>query len=282
MDELNFDTVSAKRGSVTIDEMLADVTAYAAELGDDEEGETVAPKKTDDEHAEVDAILDELDLDEVELGESPPEDITELDESDEAAIEAAAAKSEAYEGQESTTVELPESLEDLAAPKEAKTSKKKGTPKKAAAAKEPRVRDLASLAAEHFVLYTDWAGLDLEANKSVVIANRPDQKKIAEKFDNIFLALAAGKEPSVYTMACFRYLFAHGTATQTDLVAALKASKVKNEKIAKGGNTYNDGTARSQVGQMMVLFNTLGIATRERQTLTLRSDSLLAEKLAKL
>jgi hypothetical protein len=254
MDELNFDTVSAKRGSVTIDEMLADVTAYAAELGDDEEGETVAPKKTDDEHAEVDAILDELDLDEVELGESPPEDITELDESDEAAIEAAAAK----------------------------TSKKKGTPKKAAAAKEPRVRDLASLAAEHFVLYTDWAGLDLEANKSVVIANRPDQKKIAEKFDNIFLALAAGKEPSVYTMACFRYLFAHGTATQTDLVAALKASKVKNEKIAKGGNTYNDGTARSQVGQMMVLFNTLGIATRERQTLTLRSDSLLAEKLAKL
>jgi hypothetical protein len=281
MDELNFDTVSVKRGSITIDEMLADVTAYAAELGD-EEGETVAPKKPNDEHAEVDAILDELDLDEVEVGESPPEDITELDESDEAAIEAAAAKSEAYEGQESTTVELPESLEDLAAPKETKTSRKKGTPKKAVAAKEPRVRDLASLAAEHFVLYADWAGLDLEANKSSVIANRPGQKKIAEKFDNIFLALAAGKAPSVYTMACFRYLQAHGTATQTDLVAALKASKVKNDKIAKGGDTYNDGTARSQAGQMMVLFDKLGIATRERQTLTLRSDSLLAEKLAKL
>src|SRR5262249_20806810 len=107
-------------------------------------------------------------------------------------------------------------------------------------------------------------------------------KKIADKFDNVLTELAAGKAPSVYTMACFRHLHAHGTATQTDLVAALKATKVKNDKIAKGSGTYSDGTARSQAGQIMELFRVLGVANRERQTLTLRSDSLIAEKLAEL
>jgi len=51
------------------------------------------------------------------------------------------------------------------------------------------------------------------------------------------------------------------TITSADIVAAYKASGLK------------EGTARSQSGQIMVLFDALGIAKRNGKSLTLDADS---------
>jgi hypothetical protein len=117
---------------------------------------------------------------------------------------------------------------------------------------------------------------DLEANKAEVLRKRPAQVKVAEKFDNLLLAVAAGKAPSKFTMDCFRALKASGSITSKELVAALEATPMKTN----GSKGYNGGTARSQAGQMMSLFPALKIATREGQKITLNPDSTLADALS--
>lgn len=210
---------------------------------------------------DMDQLLGELVV--TEGPENDAEIIEALDSADEAVIEAEVERIEAVESQTVTTADTAPSAETVAAAAAA-------APKKAKTPSEPRVsRDVGALKADFFVLTTDVPA-DLEANKVAVMGTRPEQKKIAEKFDNVLTSIAAGKLPSVYVVECFKVLQAKGSATSTELVTALKAAK------------YTDGTARSQAGQIMALFATLKIADRAGSTLTLRADSTLATALAGL
>ncbi len=199
---------------------------------------------------EASALLDEL-----EISESP--DDTEL-----RALEVDLTKAEVYEA---ATSEV-----DIGGEGEAKAEK---PAKKARALKEPKVaapkmeRDLSALPAGAFAMQP---GAIPEEEKTFLLSKRPSQKKIAEKFDNTIALLHAGRTPSVYVMKCFQHLHANKTVTSADMVAALKAAG------------YTDGTARSQAGQIMLLFALLGIATRAGQTLTLIEESIFAEKIAAL
>jgi hypothetical protein len=219
---------------------------------------------------DIDAVLGTLDIDAAddaaeieEIIEEAPADLAELEIKDDPAdeelraLEVDLTKAEVYEAATSEVgLEEPVAVEKKAkAPKE----------KKAKAPAAPKMeRDLTALPASAFVL---TEGADEEADKTGLLAKRPSQKKIAEKFDATIAALHAGRKASVYVMDCFAVLKDKKTATSSDLVAALKT---------KG---YSDGTARSQAGQIMVLFNLLGIATRTGQTLTLNEDSVFAQKL---
>jgi hypothetical protein len=218
----------------------------------------------------TDTLLDDLDL-EIIVGEeaSDAEVIAAMTSEDEAAIDILVETDAAH------TAAAADSVIDVAttAPVTAKPKKER----KAAAAKAPKAeRDPANLPAEMFVLDTSAVPADLDANKAHVLTLCPQQKKIAEKFDNLFTAIAAGKKPSVYTMVCFDVLSAKGSATSIELIAALKAT------ASRSGGAYNDGTARSQVGQMMALFHAVGIATRSGNTLTFNATSKIAERLKAL
>lgn len=222
--------------------------------------------ETDDAgDAEIEEIIDEepveaaaLELEELDVGAAEPDD-EEL-----RALDISLTKDEAYESAESE-------IEVIAAPLPVSetVAKKAKAPKAAKAAKTaaPKVeRDLKALPAEAFVL-TDTPPASLDANKDAVMALRPRQKKIAEKFDQTIAALHAGRKPSTYVVDCFKVLAAKKSVSATDLVAALKA------------DGYTDGTARSQVGQIMALFPVLGIAERAGGGLTLNKGSVFAQKL---
>jgi len=224
----------------------------------------------------IESILGDMELDPtiveasaVEEIETPVEEITELDPEQERQLEAAIARSEVYEEQPAgePIVAADEAPAPTKAAKTPRTPKVPGTPRAA--------RDINALPNEAFIL-TDEAPADLDANKAAVLTLRPTQVKIAEKFDNILMALAAGKRPSVYVMDCFKTLKAAGTVKSTDLMAAITAS------TTKGGSGKALGTARSQAGQIMHLFDVLGIADRSGNTLTIRPNSVLADKLAAL
>jgi hypothetical protein len=209
----------------------------------------------------VEHVLGEL---EVGAGET----IGELDADAQSAVESVIAIDEAHGGTETSGIEA--SAADAAAPE------KKGRKTKSAKVAKPKIeRELANLADATFEL-----GEGYPVGKSAVIALRPTQKKIADKFDNLFVSIASGKRPSVYTMACFNALATAGTVSSTDLVGALKAMTVSAGKSK--GATYNEGTARSQAGQLMALFAVTGIATREKQTLVFNTASPLAVKLKAL
>lgn len=255
-----------------------------------------------DDLAALDAALADFDLDD-QVVEEPTEEIVEANASDVleetieedgladltlAEIDAAAigelddetladldAKLELQEGYQEQAAEV--SPEDLDGALEA--GKK---PKKAAASKPAKERkagttrvprDINAVAAEFFVLSGDPASMsaeELETAKADTMALKPTQKKVAEKFENLFTALSVNKSPSRYTSIAFSYLNEKGTMTSTELVGAYKAVGL------------DEGTARSQAGQMMNLFAAVRIADRAVQTLTLRSDSLLAERLRNL
>lgn len=139
---------------------------------------------------------------------------------------------------------------------------------RAAGPAKPRIqRDLAALPAETFVLLT---GDDPDRAKAEVLAHRPTQTKVVEKWENLFIALAAGAKPSKFVVTGFTLLKAKGTMTSSELVAAMKAEGLR------------DGTARAQTGQIMALFPLVAIGTRTGQTVTLRQDSVIAEKLTKI
>lgn len=217
----------------------------------------------------MDELLGDLEL---ELtGEDTAEEIVEeisaesVSEDDLAAVEVLTEKEEAIASMTST---IEGDATAVTEPTEKKVSKAK-TPK---TPKQPKIeRDLSAIADEFFQLDVNGT-----ADKAAVIALRPTQKKIAEKFDNLFAALAAGRAPSVYTMACFKVLHEKGEATSSDLVATLKAT------ASRAGGAYSDGTARSQAGQLMNLFGAVGVAVRNNNKLTFNKDSKIAERLLAL
>lgn len=236
------------------------------------------------ELAAIEAALGDLAIDppenadaitEIVIEANPENDVIVMDEHQAIELEAALARDESYEEQTATSdmvTEVPTAAEAAATP-----STVAPAAKKARAASTPRVaRDLSSLPAEAFVLTTEIPA-DLEANKTAVIGSQPTQKKIAEKFENILMSVAAGKTPSTYTMDCYRILKAKGEVTQGELVTALQGITRKD-----GSKTYGEGTARSQAGQIMTLFAALKIATRSGQKLTLNPDSMLAVALDRL
>lgn len=224
---------------------------------------TAAPSPDDVDSALDDLALDEeIDASEVSAISDLEDDVNEeadadaVDSIEDASEAAEIAKLDAYDEQTSATVE-PDAL--------AKAKENKATSSAESKAKSrSKPRDVTSLPDDVFDLSPDST-----LKKADVLALRPTQKKIGEKFDNLFTSIAAGKPPSVYIMTCFKALVDGGTVTQSDLVKVLRGS-------------YSEGTARSQAGQIMTLFNTLKIATRSGQTLTLSPDSTIANKLKTL
>jgi hypothetical protein len=223
----------------------------------------------------VEALLGDL-----ELGGDVVETGGELNAHDESVVEGTMAVLEAYDDQPvvETAPIAPEVTEPTPAVPAAKTARKARTPKVAKPAKAKVERDLSALPLATFGLTV--GSLVSEADRDAVIGLRPKQKKIGEKFDNLFQSIAAGKKPSVYTMACFSVLYAKETVTSAELVAALQLATASTGKSK--GAAYNIGTARSQAGQMMELFDVVGIATRTKQTIVFNKDSALAAKLLAL
>lgn len=237
--------------------------------------------------AEVEAMLGDLDMPELETTEAVIEDAGEpvvdaevrieaLDEDIEAAVsdlDMAEAKAEVYDAADAGSVVSVDEVEEAhSAPAPEATTKTVRKSKKADGEATVRVRmDVKDLKPECFVLDMADADADLDANKLAVLAKRPAQKKVAEKFDNLLISAAAGKAPSKFTMDCYRALKAKEAITSAELVAVLTSSEKKS-----GGATYNIGTARSQAGQIMSLFPALKIATREGNKITLNKGSTLA------
>lgn len=219
--------------------------------------------------SEVDDVLADFDLGEAGVEEAAAEEETEVLADDEMReLELHLERQEAYQAQTAAAVVTVE--------KQPAGAAKVKTPRSARGSSVPRAaRDLNSVAEEFFVLSGDAKGMDasqLTAAKAATIARKPSQVKIAEKFDNLFTAVAAGKLPSVYTMIGFRLLDTNKKITSGDLIAALKTELT----------SCGEGTARSQCGQLMNLFAAVGIADRSGNTLELRSDSLLAERIREL
>lgn len=233
----------------------------------------------------LDSLLDDLDLDGVEAepieevieaaAEDQQEEViepsAELADDDLRNLEADMTREEVYAEQAPTTDV------DTQAPAEAKKTKR--TKKADADASAPKTpaqprapRDLASLDEAVFQLEDDVA-----ADKAAVMATIPTQKKIAEKFENLFGAISAGRKPSTYITQAFALLETKGAVTTADIVAAYKTPGAKSPTEG-----YNEGTARSQCGQIMNLFATVKIATRNGQALTLNPKSTLAAKLRKI
>lgn len=170
-------------------------------------------------------------------------------------------KSAAYAEQDSEadlTVETTKPAKAAKAPKEPKAAK---APKAPAAPRAAKTAD--ALPADAFVLDTDDNTDDLEALKTAVLASKPSQKKVEEKFHNVLTAVAAGRKPSVYVTTALDVLVAKGEATSLEITAAMQAAD------------YSIGTARSQTGQMFTLFPILKIATRSGNKLTLNPNSTL-------
>ncbi len=251
----------------------------------------VAVETTPDENVDLTEALAALDLDAVaevlvEVEDLGLDDMDAIEELDVAAAEPEAApnesavldadalqdldikmdRAEAYEEQTSTTTVVDPAGAVVAKVKKAKTATVSKTPA------APRVStDMSTIEPKFFQLSKTATFADdaaLEANKAAVIASTPKQIKIAEKFDNVFRSMAAGRVPSIYTMNAFKLLAMKKTLTSADLVAAYKTQGL------------GEGTARSQTGQMMALFPALGVAARAGQTLTLDANSTVAEYLA--
>jgi hypothetical protein len=230
----------------------------------------------------LDAVLADFDLEggeevigeeilEADAGEAEViEEATVLGDDALADLDLALNRSEIYEEQTSDAIASVEPVDPTAA----KAPKKPRVAKAAGAAASTRTpRDMNSVASEFFVLRGDVSTMsdeDKDAAKAATIATKPAQVKIAEKFENLFTALSVNKAPSTYVMIAFALLEAKKSVTSGDIVGAYKASGL------------GEGTARSQSGQIMHLFATVGIATRSSQTLTLNADSLVAERLRSL
>lgn len=219
---------------------------------------------------ELDAISDDPIVEEtVEVTGDADEDF--LDE-----LNITIKRQESYEAQ--TAEEMPDieetKIANASGVKVKSTRTVSKAPRVASTSATPRVvRDLNSVEAEIFVLSKSAvysSADDIVFNKVSVISRRPTQVKIAEKFDNLFTSLAGGRKPSTYVMQAFDMLDAKGEITSAEIVAGFKAAGL------------GDGTAQSQTGQIMVLFNVTGIAARVGQKLTLNADSRIAERIRDL
>src|SRR6476659_5507844 len=116
-----------------------------------------------------------------------PEEVVEQSHDEaqiEDAVEAEIVKAEIYESQDAGATVGEASEEPAKAPKKAKEPKEK----KAKEPKAPKIeRDLANLDDAVF-----QRNIGEKADKAGMLAMRPKQKKIAEKFDNLFQSFAAG------------------------------------------------------------------------------------------
>lgn len=224
--------------------------------------------------AEEEAVVEEPEVVEEQEVEAAAEESTltaaAIDDDLLADLDLELARTEAYNAQESAPIASEEEQEAIKA-KGAARAKKASSGSSTPRAATPRTpRDINAVPAEVFVLNGDVAAMDdaaKDAAKAATMALLPKQVKVAEKFENLLMSLAAGKLPSRYTVVAYKALAARKTLTSADLVGAYKAEGLK------------EGTARSQSGQMMNLFSTLQIADRSGQMLTLREDSNLAARL---
>lgn len=226
-----------------------DITALLASLTAAEAAETSVSD------AEVEEILAAKEI------EDAADASEELDDAMLASLEASVARAEVYETQQPTS-----NMTQPAAPAAAVSAPKAPRAAKTSSgvARTPR-KALTDL--DEGVFQRSINDVVDAASKAATIALRPTQVKVAEKFDNLFLAIANGKLPSNYVVVAFKTLNKFGAMTSADLVAAYKATGLK------------DGTARSQAGQIMELFNVVGIALRSGQALSQRADSTVAVRL---
>lgn len=242
-------------------DMLDDLELDSLESGDTDEIEVIEDLVETAPAAEV--IADPTPISDDELEASV--DIEEL--------EVALDRDENYSAQESEVQTAENASETIAAAKakpQKRTASASSTPRAPATPRTPR--DLASLEAQHFVLEGDASAMsqeDLDKNKAAVLAAVPAQKKIAEKFENLFIAVAMSKQPSVYVKQAFKLLDEKKTVTSADIVGMFKGS-------------YSQGTAQSQAGQIMTLFAAVKIADRAKNTLTLNANSVIAGKLREI
>lgn len=226
----------------------------------------------------LDTLLEDLEInEEVEAAgdeEVVLEDLAldgELDEDALRDLNAEIVKEEIYAEQASEVGDV--STEKPA--KKAKSFKKSRATGSTPVTRTPR--DLASIAPEVFVLEGDVDAMsddEKEAAKKATMLLTPKQKKIAEKFENLFTALAAGKKPSTYIVQAFKLLDQNGSMGMSDLIALYKTPGSKSDTEG-----YNHGTAASQAGQIFTLFDAVKIATRTKSTLTLNKGSVVAERL---
>lgn len=237
----------------------------------------------------IEDMLDDLELDSLDAGDSNEviEDVEELELNAEPAIvepvtddelEASVdieeldlelERTKTYSSQESdvSPVENAQAAVKSAKDKPGRAPKAAKAPKAAATPRTPR--DLNALDPSTFVLSGDVATMDqaaLDQAKTDALAKVPTQKKIAEKYENLFMSLAANRQPSVYVKQALALIDEKKTVTGADITAMFKGS-------------YGQGTAQSQAGQIMVLFDAVGIAERTKNTLTLKPDSVVAQKL---
>lgn len=226
---------------------------------------------------DLDSLLDDLDIQDAspdsieeiveEIEETTAEASAEVTDEDLEGVNADLEREEVYATQEST------GDVDAGAVEEKKTEKgKKASGQKRQST--PRTpRDMNSVAPEFFVLEGDLSKMsDDDKNKAKVdtIAANPTQKKIAEKFENLFTSISAGKAPSRYVVDAFKFLNGKKTMSSSDLIAHYQAAGL------------GTGTARSQSGQIMNLFAAVKIASRSNQTLTLNEKSVVADRLRKI
>jgi len=217
-----------------------------------EEVETIVAT-SEPEHQEEAIVEDDISIDDLEMSIERAASYAEQDPGEEVAGNATEAVA----------------TQKAAAPKGGKTPKAAKAPKEATARKP---RDIGSIDAAFFVLEGDASEMTpeaLEQNKVDVIAAAPTQVKIAEKYENLFASLSVGKQPSVYVVQAFKFLDEKKTLSSTDIVAMLKG-------------TYKQGTAQSQAGQIMKLFEATKIATRSKNTLELNDNSVVATKLREI
>jgi hypothetical protein len=216
--------------------------------------------------------VDESSDDALEASEEIEEIVEETAIADEETLRDLSADIDAMEAAIESAVEsdsAPISLDaEGVAPKAAKVKKERK-------ASEPRAaRDLSAIGDENFVLLKGDV-----ADRAAVMALMPTQKKIAEKFENVFLAVAGGKL-STYSKELFRAL-TEGPKTATELRNWLAARLVSSGTTK--GNAYNPGTVASQVGQITHLFPLLKIANKGADgKLSINPDSAIAEKFSKL
>lgn len=180
-----------------------------------------------------------------------------------------AMRKEAYENQESSTpspdmsaVQTTEDGSKVVKKAGGKSKSKTAQPKSPRQSAPRAPRDISSVSDDLF-------RLDVSDNpdRARVLAMKPTQKKIAEKFENLFIGLHTGNRISTFTIDAYKLLQQKGSMTSSELVAAYKA------------DGYEDGTARAQCGQIMNLFNTLRIAKRDGNRLDLNKNSFLAQQL---
>lgn len=203
-----------------------------------------------------------------EIEELATENI-QVDAEIEAALAIEDAKGEAYSEtvvEETAVASVP--TEKVEKPRKARAA---ATAKPKAA---PLVRDLSALPLKFFEL-EDGDDVDEDYRKAV-LDRRPSQKKVAEKFDNLFIAMAHGKAPSTYVTDLFKILDAKKEVDSKTLIDGMMNLTTK---VGTKSEKYNEGTARSQVGQIMQLFPLVGIATRDGNRLMINHNSTVAEYL---